>query len=125
MNPEVKQLWTEALRSEEFTQAKGCLRDEDGMCCLGVLCELHRRAVGGEWTQQYKSWRYLGEGATLPEEVKLWAGLDQDNPGISPLPGKETYVHEDGEEEEILCLAVANDGGYSFTEIAYLIEAQL
>jgi len=31
-------LWLRNLRSGEFDQAPGMLRDADGYCCLGVAC---------------------------------------------------------------------------------------
>lgn len=41
MNPEVKKLWVEALRSGNFKQGRGFLQPtEDKYCCLGVLCRL-------------------------------------------------------------------------------------
>lgn len=46
MNPEVKRIWIEALRSGEFVQGKMRLHTIDPVtgqhkyCCLGVLCKL-------------------------------------------------------------------------------------
>jgi hypothetical protein len=40
MLPKFKKLWLEALRSDEYTQTKGNLRDAGGHCCLGVACEV-------------------------------------------------------------------------------------
>jgi hypothetical protein len=37
MNEQIKQRWIEALRSGEYEQTQGRLRDETGYCCLGVL----------------------------------------------------------------------------------------
>lgn len=53
MNEEQKanvRLLVDALRSDEFQQAKSVLRTDVGMCCLGVGCEVYRRTTGqGEW----------------------------------------------------------------------------
>lgn len=43
MNQEIKEKWLKALRSNEYQQARGCLRvimndGKDTFCCLGVLC---------------------------------------------------------------------------------------
>lgn len=37
---ELKDKWLTALRSGEYSQTTGTLRDENGMCCLGVLCDI-------------------------------------------------------------------------------------
>lgn len=78
MDPEVKRLWVEALESGEFKQATGMLRrDEDGTryCCLGVLCELHRRLSSDpfEWENCGNGKSYGGGLILPPEEVSEWA----------------------------------------------------
>jgi hypothetical protein len=41
VNPEVKTKWVAALRSGEYKQGRGLLRNGAGQyCCLGVLCEI-------------------------------------------------------------------------------------
>jgi hypothetical protein len=46
MNPEIKQKWTDALRSGDYKQGRACLRSiDDRYCCLGVLCDV----IGLEW----------------------------------------------------------------------------
>ena len=40
MNPFYKKKWIEALRSGNYKQAEGQLRDNDGFCCIGVACDL-------------------------------------------------------------------------------------
>lgn len=41
MNTEVKEKWVAALRSGEYWQGKGALRDQaDAFCCLGVLVDV-------------------------------------------------------------------------------------
>jgi hypothetical protein len=88
MKPSVKKKWLEALRSGKYKQARGTLRKLAGrdaaFCCLGVLCELHRKAVGtGSWSEDDGHWRYLGEISRLPREVAKWAGLESYNPEVS------------------------------------------
>lgn len=36
--------WVKALRSGRYKQTTGCLGDKDGYCCLGVACEVVRKA---------------------------------------------------------------------------------
>jgi hypothetical protein len=38
MDARIKQKWIEALRSGQFTQARGALVEDGSYCCLGVLC---------------------------------------------------------------------------------------
>lgn len=134
MNPEVKAMWLDALRSGEYEQTFSRLRDEKGYCCLGVLCDLHAQTTGGEWnmTELWKL-RYLGEGATLPALVEQWAGLDNDNPIIGTHEvigavvdeyGYET--NETGTHTEVLLAAEANDElDWTFEQIADAIEENL
>lgn len=49
MNGDYKRLWIEALRSGEYKQGQRTLRRNGRYCCLGVLCEVAREAVGGDW----------------------------------------------------------------------------
>lgn len=89
MNPEIKQKWTEELRSGKYPQGNGLLRsDDDRFCCLGVLCEV--AVVEGvidppELVSGLRRYVYDGyESAVLPEKVVEWAGLDRDIPKIGP-----------------------------------------
>ena len=50
MNPEVKQLWLDALRSGKYEQGKLMLRPTDNSyCCLGVLCEIAQESGIGQY----------------------------------------------------------------------------
>lgn len=40
MDKEIKAQWLEALRSGAYQQTRGHLKDLDGYCCLGVLCDI-------------------------------------------------------------------------------------
>jgi hypothetical protein len=128
MDNVVKAWWLEALRGDEFTQGTRFLRadndnDPEGHCCLGVLCELHRRRTGdGQWVEATDSdGRLVYEYRTssdksetvLPIEVSRWAGLDGSNPSFI-YPENEDYVS----------LANLNDQGSSFKRIADLIESE-
>ncbi len=35
-----RQKWVDALRSGQYKQGKGCLREDGRYCCLGVLAEI-------------------------------------------------------------------------------------
>lgn len=48
MNPELKEKWLKALRSNNYKQGTGCLRHkaQETFCCLGVLCDISGE---GDW----------------------------------------------------------------------------
>lgn len=108
MLTEVQQRWVAALRSGEFEQERGWLRSKDGKyCCLGVLCELHRREFGGQWING----AYLGESCKLPAAVRKWAQLGTSTGAYSCMGRRES-------------LAGDNDAGFSFAHIANIIESE-
>jgi hypothetical protein len=109
MNPEIKQKWVAALRSGEYKQTTGHLRDETGFCCLGVLCDLHAKENNGQWEDGH----YLSTKDVLPDTVEKWAGV------LGPSP----EVMEDDDKKSML--SELNDGGMTFARIADLIEEQL
>jgi len=116
LDPVVKQQWLKALRSGEYKQGQRVLKvktleGELRHCCLGVLCELHRKATGArEWDLSIggHGYSYYGCDKYSPWEVRAWAG--------DVLRGKPSF-------EGIL--AEANDKGADFPTIANWIEANL
>jgi len=118
MNKAIKTQWLSALRSGEYQQAHGTLRAADNggtyYCCLGVLCDLHRKAGLGNWI----GGRYLDECEALPHEVYEWAEIGDDTNPWSPHAG-------------MYRLAEYNDGAdgifppHTFAQIADLIEQHL
>lgn len=127
MNPVVKSLWLAALRSGEYTQTCGVLKDGKGHCCLGVLTELYLKDhPDAYWktidTEIMKGFELIIPGESrgigiLSESVCEWAGLegaDRHNPLI------QKFDDDNGET-----LSGFNDGGTSFTAIADLIEEYL
>ena len=121
LKPDIKAKWLEALRSGEYAQAKGALKDDldpddptkVGYCCLGVLCELARQE-GGVLNSVSKSftgtYNYDGESGLLPYSVQRWSGLNDSSP---------EYQNEDG---EYIWLTDLNDNGKTFAELADIIE---
>jgi hypothetical protein len=130
MNSQVKEKWVNALRSGEYQQGAGKLRNSDGFCCLGVLCDLYSQEPFTKgWVfhgdkenalpQDY--WKFDGEKEWLPKSVMEWAGLSKNNPVV------DVYWEDDegycGNFDE--CISELNDASYSFTQLADIIEAQL
>ncbi len=111
MNPEIKQRWIAALRSGEIKQAKGNLRTDEGMCCLGVLCNLYD-------PKGWVGYRFRERHTILPEVVRDWAALDSQNPRIGRLGLTE---YNDGVRDGARMVLPQ----HSFPEIADLIEANL
>lgn len=115
MYEHVKVIWTDALRSGDYTQTSNILTRayEDGTqdsCCLGVLCEEAIKAgvpldrkVTGEVVY------YDKDAHTLPMAVREWAGLPGPNPSLGDITAAEwNDVH-----------------GASFTKIADLIDEHM
>lgn len=110
MNPEIKAKWVAALRSGEYKQAFGRLRDGDLFCCLGVLCDIHAKETEEGW---WDDRGYYGrEREVLPTDVCEWAR-------IPAKAGHNVALDEDR------CLSAMNDQGDTFAEIADIIEREL
>lgn len=114
MNQEVKKLWVDALRSGEYQQGKGSLRNDNKYCCLGVLCDL---AVSSGVCKCRSGifpgnvlYRYDSEFDVLPDSVIDWAELESKNPAI---------------RADALTLGDLNDSGRDFIFIADRIEKYL
>jgi hypothetical protein len=86
MNPEIKIMWVATLRSGNYEQGTGLLRDDDNQfCCLGVLCDLMPDAAK-RWNlvdEQYvANYRFDGTQDALPESVMTWASISFPDPEI-------------------------------------------
>jgi hypothetical protein len=99
MNPIVKKKWLNALRSGKFKQGQGALKNSEGHCCLGVLCE-----ITGNSKNRDMQIGYPMDRAGFGEPVKSFCGLSVDM------------------QSE---LATLNDDGINFSEIADVIEREV
>jgi hypothetical protein len=115
MRKEVADLWVAALRSGDYQQTTLQLRDVDGFCCLGVLCDLHAKQTGqGKWSSDgYYNTGDETDGVIPTPEVSAWAGLGDRSPCVSV----------DGHGTDLIT-ALNDDDGYTFMQIADLIESQ-
>ena len=110
---EWRRKWIEALRSGKYRQTTGTLRDRDGFCCLGVLCDISEK---GKWVREEEDECWYFEGlhhsdfATLPKPVQQLVGLRTISGRISKSEGHD--------------LSLMNDAGCSFARIADIIEAE-
>ena len=112
MNPQIKQKWVSALRSGEYQQTQRLLHDENGFCCLGVLCDLYGKENNVEWelTDNGNYYNFQDKNVYLPHSVVEWSGIGDDDPTINDRESR---------------LARLNDCGSTFNEIADVIEKQL
>lgn len=130
LRPEVREKWVSALRSGEYPQTTGRLHDEDGYCCLGVLCEVAiKEGVSIAKGPRYDGRVFYDDKEDLPpHSVAEWAttGGDPDPTWAldvewASLPGEtpEYGVHQSDWVE----LTELNDSAHlTFEQIAYLIE---
>lgn len=121
-NKPVIEKWVEALESGNYSQGSGYLSKKNAFgkqvyCCLGVLCDLAvKEGVIPEPSQHpddasvriYNLW-----SASLPPEVRDWAGMSDGNP----------YVDLPDPDLPSASLAFLNDTSrYDFNSIAALIR---
>ena len=112
MNQRIKQQWIEALRSGKYKQTREVLRDNSGFCCLGVLTDIYLKEHNLSWTVE--SGCFLAperQDVSLPQSVVDWAGLSCKYGSPTDRDGIEFATH--------------NDDGWSFKEIAKMIESDL
>ena len=80
---ELAERWAEALRSGDYKQGTGTLRQKhpngDQWCCLGVLVEELRTlgAYDAQWKELGSSYYSIHDAdSSLPEEVQALLGVD-------------------------------------------------
>jgi hypothetical protein len=107
MNDNMK-LVLKALRSGKYKQTEEALQDENGYCCLGVMCAVFEEETGRKLLRSDTGHIYGGE-LDDQEGVQEWVGLR----------------HCDGTSKNDCPLVTLNDyDGYSFSEIADFIESE-
>ena len=104
MKKELKERWVAALRSGDYVQSQGCLQDEYGWCCLGVLCNIVDGTKWIEPDENVKEHQYDFGNEVVVIDMPPMDWLE--NHGL--LYGKE--------------LAEMNDDVVQFTEIAEYIK---
>jgi len=116
---EHRQKWVDALRSGAYTQGRDMLRNAavDEYCCLGVACDIS--GLG--------QWKSNGDGAMIfvVEEEDVWIEVEQIRLPASVMKWlgvSEAVVNLSKDSLTLSTLAILNDNGVSFTEIADIIE---
>lgn len=110
----MKQEWINALRSGKYKQGRSKLRHDDHFCCLGVLCDLVNK----------DNWQEHPHYNLPPSWVDMTGTY---NAGGLPIPlGERLFTAKNHSVSDVFYfLALKNDNGYSFEEIADYIEAEL
>lgn len=120
------------LRSGDYRQGRNTLRqrseDGDRYCCLGVICEIaveegviNRTDMGG-WYSYGPEGVY--DAMYLPEKVVDWAWIVSD---VEKEWSGDYYYEQRGQygENGLDALAVMNDDGVPFSDIADWMEANV
>lgn len=122
MNPEIKAEWIRRLRSGDYEQGRGALCRDNTYCCLGVLSEIasERRIVDRVELVDvdFTFMCYSEDTTTLPVAVQDWVGISS-GVGRFMLPGSV----KTRDDRTRLSLAMLNDTGFTFSQIADIIEA--
>lgn len=103
-----------ALRSGEYAQGDLALCNGGRYCCLGVAADLTVKAGEGEWLNEangsYISFLYNGSVEALRAFLP------------SPLLKKFGLFEDDSDDDAWSLVRLNDSGGYTFTEIADLLE---
>ena len=111
LKPEYKTRWLEALRSGDYRQTQQTLRNDEGFCCLGVLCDVVKNDVNTDWTNERGGYTFLGADTELPDDVTGLVFSERQPTDVDPLAG-----YNDGHWR-----GAAVTAG-TFSEIADIIE---
>jgi hypothetical protein len=123
MQAELKEKWVAALRSGEYAQTKGVLRDKEGFCCLGVLCDV----------AQPDGWSDGNNGCDDPdcncgddESGCFFHMFGDQAEGIGDTVLSPEFLDREGlSEGHMRELAEYNDQGMSFSDLAAIIEEEV
>lgn len=131
MNPEIKKKFLDGLRSGEFTQCQNRLvrhniGSKTAYCILGVLGALYNK-------EHEKEPINLDKLSHLPKKVAIWAGLNEakvilkcrTNKEISPFVEEVDVFIDSPNNCDKKTLAELNDAGWSFEDLANIIEEEL
>lgn len=127
MDPNVKADWLTALRSGDYKQTQGCLRDDTGYCCLGVLTDLWVKGSSVEWHPKPFGTAFSiatpgwgAESSVTPRGVMSWSDLTNST-GTTLLGATE----DETTDNFYVTLSDLNDNGFTFEQIADVIEYAL
>ena len=119
INYSVIERWAKRLEENKDPQDTGYLRTDQGLCCLGVLCEIAVEDGIIEKEAPYAPdgvWRYDGHTTILPPKVAEWAFGDstQSNPMLNDPEDEDGGRYEASEYNDAF--------GYTFPRIAAAVR---
>lgn len=118
VNQELLKEWVAALRSGEYAQGKKRLNQGGKFCCLGVLCELTAERLQLQREVSDGDTGYNENFTVLPEPVAELIGFLTGGGGVWYNPLVELAPEFLTETS----LAELNDSGFSFNQIADVME---
>jgi hypothetical protein len=132
MNYDWAMKWADALESGKYKQTAGVLKDNDGWCCLGVLCDISGRtfqkfdkAFDDDLDVYYtvaeqpkEKWDHATECTTMPPR-DLCKQLDVKHDTFCFSTDDWEYAGEADCEYDLTAL---NDGDATFPDIAKIIR---
>jgi hypothetical protein len=124
LKPEIKEKLITALLSGNYKQGRHTLRtQQDEFCCLGVLCDVIKDDIKGEWN--------LAKSLTTLVDRHSFTVGDSHRENYPPWRAVE-FCSENKEETAVLALESAfgqladrNDRGETFEQIAEYIKEKL
>lgn len=134
----LEKVLVQELRSGKRKQTVGHLRDSTGFCCLGVACDVWLQANYGRGRWSEYSQKRLPDDPPGHEAISFYINDEEDDVSL-PILVEEAlgWAHEEGQldierrPEDIhtshiqMTLAELNDAGFTFDQIADIIEAGL
>lgn len=119
LKPEVKVAWLKVLRSGQ-RQIEGNLKARDecgriGYCCLGLLCDLGKDA----------NKRWVKDDALLSPFGDSWQYGSSYNYSDDGYPPNDVLEKSGLHKKDAVTLAIMNDAGIGFKQIARWIEKHL
>ena len=99
MKRSIARKWAKMLDSGDLKQSKGVLRDKDGFCCLGGLCNLHATEHPEIAIKQKRKYVYLDADVYLPNLVQEWSGM-KTPAGVFNIDGMNSSLADLNDLEE-------------------------
>jgi len=118
MDVEIKQKWVDALRNGNYKQGSNFLRVDDCYCCLGVLCDI----MGGNWDYDkgLNECKHKNNDTLNPESTYYYIDYKDITDNVLLPSSLTTQCKLPSKDQQRL--ATMNDEGFTFKQIADVIE---
>ena len=129
----LRERWIEALRSGKYEQTQNNLRDVNGYCCLGVLCDVIIKETEPEqgWEldedkNTYSLFDIHYGGLPTPYQQMMGLITDEGEIELNLIKNESTAIrlkeYEAGTSRRVILTVLNDSGKWSFEDIADLIE---